>query len=278
MASTGASTSQGNGVQAVPLSGVQPAVANENIAPNVGAAEEDLNGTSKIAPRKDWEKKTAAERLARRTKYLELANDRDPKTISLQQQAKAMAEPVIEMEDFILYVRTFNLTGANAQQQMVYNQNIAKAKAALRSITDRLDVLHVANRHGWDIAKRLIERRQTGEDKELQLAIDDVRKREAEKGKQERRDRQEAVAAAIPVTFAKETPFQNALQVQESQAAQPLLHILQRSLPSQEDQAGTQQRAGQRKVLRMRKIRPLYSGLSKEVRNEEARARYVKIM
>lgn len=86
-------------------------------------------------------------------------------------------------------MRTFNLTGANPQQQTVYNRNIAKLKAALRTMTDRLDVLHVANRHGWEIAKRLIERKQTGEDKELQLAIDDVRKREAEKGKQERRGR-----------------------------------------------------------------------------------------
>ena len=97
-----------------------------------------------------------------------------------------MAEPVIEIKDFILYVRTFNLTGANAQQQAVYDRNIAKVKAALRAITDRLDILHVANRHGWEIAKRLIEQRQTGEDKELQLAIDDVRKREADKGKQDR--------------------------------------------------------------------------------------------
>ena len=59
--------------------------------------------------KKDWGKETAAERVARRTKYMELANDKDPKTVSLQQQAKAMAEPVIEIEDFILYVRTFNL-------------------------------------------------------------------------------------------------------------------------------------------------------------------------
>ena len=81
------------------------------------------------------------------------------------------------------------MTGANAQQQAVYNSNIAKVKATLRSLTARLDVLQVANRHGWDIAKRLIERRQTGEDKELQLAIDDIRKREAEKGKQDWRDR-----------------------------------------------------------------------------------------
>lgn len=126
--------------------------------------------------------------MARRTKYLELANNKDPKNISLQQQAKAMAAPAIEIEDFILYVRTFSLTGANAQQQTVYNCNIAKVKAALKSLTDRLDVLHVAHRHGWEIAKRLIERRQTGEDKELQLAIDDVR-READKGKQDRQDR-----------------------------------------------------------------------------------------
>ena len=191
MAHAGASTSQGVGLQAIPAGEAPPPPAgNENIPPNNGAPEEGYNGqAAKATQRKDWEKETAAERLARRTKYLELANDRDPKTISLQQQAKAMAEPVIEIEDFILYVRTFNLTGANAQQQTVYNRNIAKVKAALKAITDRLDVLHVANRHGWDIAKRLIERRQTGEDKELQLAIDDVRKREVEKGKQERRDR-----------------------------------------------------------------------------------------
>ena len=103
---------------------------NENVAPNVGAAAADVDNP-KNAPKRDWEKETAAERLARRTKYLELANDKDPKTVSLQQQAKAMAAPAIEIEDFILYVRTFNLTGANAQQQAVYNSNIAKVKAAL---------------------------------------------------------------------------------------------------------------------------------------------------
>ena len=100
-----------------------------------------------------------------------------------------MAQPAIEVEDFVLYVRTFNLGAANAQQQAVYNRNIAKVKLALRTITDCLDVLSVANRHGWDIAMRLIERHQTGEDREIQLAIDDVKKQTAEKAKQERRDR-----------------------------------------------------------------------------------------
>ena len=187
MASQGASTSQGAGVPNPVIAGVAAPV-HDNIVPNTGAAPAEGQDGNK-GTRKDWEKETAAERLARRTKYLELANDKDPKTVSLQQQAKAMAEPVIEIEDFVLYVRRFNLTGASQQQQTVYDRNIAKVKGAIRKITDRLDVLHVANRHGWQIAKRLIERRQTGEDKELQLAIDDVRKREAEKGKQDRRDR-----------------------------------------------------------------------------------------
>ena len=194
MANIGASTSQGVAnivVQQAAAANVNANVnVNENVSPNIGTPAQDLNNNNKGATdRKDWEKETAAERLARRTKYMELANDRDPKTVSLQQQAKAMAEPVIEIEDFILYVRTFNLTGANAQQQTVYNKNIAKVKAAVKTITDRLDILHVANRHGWEIAKRLIERKQTGEEKELQLAIDDVRKRDSDKVKQEKRDR-----------------------------------------------------------------------------------------
>ena len=149
-------------------------------------AEEE---SSKKSARKDWERETAAEQLARRTKYLELANDKDAKTVSLQQQAKVMAEPVIEVEDFLLYVCTFNLTGVNPQQQQVYNRNIAKVKAAIKTMQQSLEVLHVANRHGWEIAKRLIERRQTGDNKELQLAIDDVRKRDADKAKQDRRVR-----------------------------------------------------------------------------------------
>ena len=179
--STSGSSSSFSGIE-VPI--LQP--EDKNVSPNVGlAAEED----SSKKTRKDWERETAAERLARRTKYLELANDKDAKTVSLQQQAKAMAEPVIEVEDFLLYVRTFNLTGVNPQQQQVYNRNVAKVKSAIKTMQQRLEVLHVANRHGWEIAKRLIERRQTGDDKELQLAIDDVRKREADKSKQDRRDR-----------------------------------------------------------------------------------------
>ena len=190
MANIGASTSQGGAIpplQAAAAAMNQIGNVNENVSPNVGAAAEPSVKTS--GDKKDWERESAAERLARRTKYMELANDKDPKTVSLQQQAKAMAEPVIEIEDFILYVRTFNLTGATAQQQAVYDKNMAKVKAAVKVITERLDILHVANRHGWEIAKRLIERKQTGEDKELQLAIDDIRKRDADKVKQEKRDR-----------------------------------------------------------------------------------------
>ena len=123
MMSQGASTSQGLGV---PTQAAIP-VPNENVSPNTGAAQLDgeSSSSSKSTARKDWEKETAAERLARRTKYLDLANDKDPKTVSIQQQAKAMAEPVIEIEDFILYVRTFNLTGANPQQQAVYDHNLS---------------------------------------------------------------------------------------------------------------------------------------------------------
>lgn len=60
------------------------AVANENVAPNVGLEPaEGCAGERKAEAKKDWERETAAERLARRTKYLELANDKDPKTVSL---------------------------------------------------------------------------------------------------------------------------------------------------------------------------------------------------
>ena len=161
MMSQGASTSQGLGVSAAQAA---VPVLSENVSPNVRAALQEGDSSVKSHAKKDWEKETAAERLARRTKYLELANDKDPKMVSLQQQTKAMAEPIIEIEDFILYVHTFNLTGTNALQQAVYDRNIAKVKAVLRAITDRLDVLHVANRYGWEIVKLLIERRQTGED------------------------------------------------------------------------------------------------------------------
>ena len=102
MNSLGTSTSQGLGLSTDQLFSPLNASVSENISPNAGAADNGEKQSDKSAARKNWEKETAAERLARRTKYLELANDKDPKTVSLQQQAKAMAEPVIEIEDFLL--------------------------------------------------------------------------------------------------------------------------------------------------------------------------------
>lgn len=121
------------------------------------------SGTATQAtPRVDWEKESPADRLARPNKYIALATDKESKTTSLQQQAEAMASSIIDIEDFFLYVRTFNLDGASAQQKRTYDVNMGKVKGAIKKITNQLDVLHVANKHGWDIAKRLIEKKAGG--------------------------------------------------------------------------------------------------------------------
>ena len=62
-----------------------------------------------------WEDETSEERKKRRDRHQEMAEDKDPKNLSIQQQALSLADPLAEIEDAILYMDSYNFSDGESE-------------------------------------------------------------------------------------------------------------------------------------------------------------------
>lgn len=62
-----------------------------------------------------WEDETTEERKKRRDRHQEMVEEKDPKHLSIQQQALSLAEPLNDIEDAILYMDGYNFSDGDSE-------------------------------------------------------------------------------------------------------------------------------------------------------------------
>ena len=136
----------------------------ENKADKIGNKKRDL-----------WEKETAYKKSARRSAYLVVVNSNDEKDKTIKEQAKSLHLPLLEIEENIVFLKGLpQPKEKKAREKLV--KRLEGNRRARHKLHERLHELCVAQKYGWKVVTRFQNDRLEGEEKEVQRAVERVRR------------------------------------------------------------------------------------------------------
>ena len=140
--------------------------------------KEEKDEIDKIGNKKRdaWEKENAYKRRARKSSYLAVVNSNDEKDKNIKEQAKGIHLPLIEAEETIAFLKGLEPKDKKERKKLV--RRLEGMRRSRQKLHERLHELCVAQKYGWKVVTRFQQDRLTGEEKEVQRAVEKVRRRD----------------------------------------------------------------------------------------------------
>ncbi len=136
----------------------------------------------------EWETEEPDKRAERRARLQAFADTLGDEHASVRHQLQLLVPSLIDIEDAIVHLLSFEFEDNALPAQHHHNQALARMRSARRRQAKRVEMLKLARFHGWSAVKNYELRRKTGADKDLQQAIETAQK-EKENSSSRKKDR-----------------------------------------------------------------------------------------
>ena len=120
--------------------------------------------------RDNWEVEEDSARAARRASFSALLVLPDEKDRSIKEQARVLVQPVQDLEQSILHLRT--LPRGDEAAGVLMDKTMESLRAVRATLIQRLEVLEVAKEYGWDGVDTYFGKLDSGIRGELRTAVE----------------------------------------------------------------------------------------------------------
>ena len=161
--------------------------------PDSSSSSEDEDEDFEVKPKEDsklgikkrdaWERETPYQRSARKAEYKVLVSLQEDKDKAIREQAKSLVFPLEETEKTIEYLKG-QAEPEDKKERTKLVRRIEGLRRSRQILHSRLYELCVANKHGWKVVTSYKNHKLTGEEREVQKAVERVRKAEEAAKKQ----------------------------------------------------------------------------------------------